>query len=120
MAHILSEAVGGEAAKAFAVRAVRSNVNVHAMPSAKVGAPPVRDITIASPTPFADHWINSGVTMKPHLHGVKAGHIPGAVNPRYSVFTDETLSVKPADKFVVYCHIGQQATAVIFAARSLG
>src|SRR5688500_18745543 len=65
----------------------------------------------------------------------RAGHIPGAVNiPFNSVFsetntlrTPEELAalfraagVKPTDKVVVYCHIGQQATAVIFAARSLG
>ena len=65
----------------------------------------------------------------------RAGHIPGAVNiPFNSVFdetntlraTEElatlfrTAGVKSTDKLVVYCHIGQQATAVIFAARSLG
>jgi thiosulfate/3-mercaptopyruvate sulfurtransferase len=65
----------------------------------------------------------------------KLGHIPGAVNVPYSEVTDAGLSLKPADqltaifakagvkrgdKLMVYCHIGQQATAVIFAARSLG
>ena len=28
--------------------------------------------------------------------------------------------VKPGDTVVAYCHVGQQATAVIFAARLLG
>lgn len=28
--------------------------------------------------------------------------------------------VRPGDKLIVYCHVGQQATAVIFAARTLG
>ncbi len=67
--------------------------------------------------------------------GHRAGHIPGAVNvPFNSVFGDDlrllsadsltTLfrkaGVRPADNLIVYCHLGQQATAVIFAARSLG
>jgi thiosulfate/3-mercaptopyruvate sulfurtransferase len=28
--------------------------------------------------------------------------------------------VKPGDTVIAYCHIGQQATAAIFAARTLG
>ncbi len=65
----------------------------------------------------------------------RAGHIPGAVSiPFNSVFDEmnglrsieelatlfRTAGVAPSDKVVVYCHIGQQATAVIFAARALG
>jgi thiosulfate/3-mercaptopyruvate sulfurtransferase len=65
----------------------------------------------------------------------RAGHIPSSVNlPFNSVFGDDlrllsadsltTLfrkaGVRSGDSIVVYCHIGQQATAVIFAARSLG
>jgi thiosulfate/3-mercaptopyruvate sulfurtransferase len=65
----------------------------------------------------------------------RAGHIPSAVNvPFNSVFGDDlrllsadsltTLfrraGVRTGDSILVYCHIGQQATAVIFAARSLG
>lgn len=64
----------------------------------------------------------------------KAGHIPGAVNiPAVEVndaaqhFRPERVAellraagVKPGDKLVVYCHIGMQATEVIFAARMLG
>jgi thiosulfate/3-mercaptopyruvate sulfurtransferase len=65
----------------------------------------------------------------------RPGHIPGAVNIPFSgMFDDERrirntqeiaalfrgAGVKPTDKVVVYCHIGQQATAVIFAARLLG
>ena len=80
---------------------------------------------------FYDGTQVGGSKDRPH----KAGHVPGAVNLPYSELTDATLSVKPADKLaalfakagvkrgdklVVYCHIGQQATAVIFAARSLG
>jgi thiosulfate/3-mercaptopyruvate sulfurtransferase len=65
----------------------------------------------------------------------RAGHIPSAVSlPFNTVFGDDlrllsagslaTLfrkaGVKRGDTLVVYCHIGQQATAVVFAARSLG
>ena len=66
--------------------------------------------------------------------GDKAGHIPGAVNIPFTEITDterlidrarvEALfrkaGVKPGDTVVAYCHVGQQATAVIFAARLLG
>lgn len=65
----------------------------------------------------------------------RAGHIPGAVNlPFNSVFGDDlrllsadslstlfrNAGIRPNDSLIVYCHLGQQATAVIFAARSLG
>jgi thiosulfate/3-mercaptopyruvate sulfurtransferase len=73
----------------------------------------------------------TGIT--PTMNG-KAGHIPGAVNIPFTDITDneqkidrtrvEALfrkaGVKPGDTVVVYCHVGQQATAVIFAARLLG
>ena len=64
----------------------------------------------------------------------KSGHIPGAINIPFSSVTDTTLTidrdrvadlfqkagVKSGDTIVAYCHIGQQATAVVFAARLLG
>ncbi len=65
----------------------------------------------------------------------RAGHIPSAVHvPFNSVFGDDLrllsadslatifrkAGVRRGDSMIVYCHIGQQATAVIFAARSLG
>ncbi len=66
---------------------------------------------------------------------LRRGHIPGARNlPFTSVFNhdltfktkDQLLAlfrhagVKPGDHVMVYCHIGQQATAVVFAARLAG
>jgi thiosulfate/3-mercaptopyruvate sulfurtransferase len=63
------------------------------------------------------------------------GHIPGALSiPFVDVFDDAGMlepaeklaelfkqaGVKPGDEIVAYCHIGQQATAVVFAARTLG
>jgi thiosulfate/3-mercaptopyruvate sulfurtransferase len=65
----------------------------------------------------------------------RKGHIKGAVNVPYTEITDSTgtlkspadlqalftkAGVKPGDTIVTYCHIGQQATAVLFGARTLG
>ena len=72
-----------------------------------------------------------GSPATPH----KTGHIAGALNVPFSEITDaegrvrsaDELSalfakagVKPGDTVITYCHIGQQATAVAFAARTLG
>ena len=65
------------------------------------------------------------------MHG-KAGHIPGAVNiPHGDVATGVLdrdrlarmfgdAGIKPGDTVVAYCHIGQYARWVLFAARVLG
>jgi thiosulfate/3-mercaptopyruvate sulfurtransferase len=65
----------------------------------------------------------------------RKGHIPGAGNLPYNSLFDadgkfnspdrlkaqfSEAGVKGGDKVVSYCHIGQQATAVYFAARYLG
>lgn len=65
----------------------------------------------------------------------RSGHIAGAVSLPFGSGFDDALrllpepqlrevfakaGVKPGDTVVAYCHIGQQATAVIFAARALG
>jgi thiosulfate/3-mercaptopyruvate sulfurtransferase len=65
----------------------------------------------------------------------KFGHIPGAVSAPYDGFaaedgrlkTDAEIAaafhqagLKKGDTVVVYCHIGQQATATLFAARIVG
>jgi thiosulfate/3-mercaptopyruvate sulfurtransferase len=65
----------------------------------------------------------------------KAGHIAGALSvPFTSVWNDQNVllsadeltarftraGVKPGDTVIGYCHIGQQATAMLFAARRLG
>jgi thiosulfate/3-mercaptopyruvate sulfurtransferase len=63
------------------------------------------------------------------------GHIPGARNIPFTTLTDAATMVRPAaelaaafqhagvhpgDTIIAYCHVGQQATAIVFAARSLG
>jgi thiosulfate/3-mercaptopyruvate sulfurtransferase len=65
----------------------------------------------------------------------RAGHIPGATNIPYTSVVDaqgklkpvETLrqqfaaaGVKPGDRIVAYCHIGQQASQIYFVSRYLG
>ncbi len=65
----------------------------------------------------------------------KPGHIPGAVSAPFDAFaTDDgqlksnaeiaaifsRAGVKPGDTIVGYCHVGQQATAMLFSARTLG
>jgi thiosulfate/3-mercaptopyruvate sulfurtransferase len=70
-----------------------------------------------------------------HDHPHKTGHIKGALSvPFTSVWDDHNVllsageltarftraGVKPGDTIIGYCHIGQQATAMLFAARRLG
>jgi thiosulfate/3-mercaptopyruvate sulfurtransferase len=65
----------------------------------------------------------------------KTGHIAGAKNIPYTGILNETLDLKsteqlaalfssagiaPSDTVIGYCHIGQQATAMLFAARLTG
>jgi thiosulfate/3-mercaptopyruvate sulfurtransferase len=65
----------------------------------------------------------------------KPGHIPGALSVPFDSLSSEDghlksneeiaaifskAGVKPGDTVVGYCHIGQQATAMLFAARTLG
>ena len=72
---------------------------------------------------------------KPGIEGAVPGHVPGAHNIPFTSVTGadgklkspEELKalfaqagVKQGDHVIAYCHIGIQATAVIFAARTLG
>jgi thiosulfate/3-mercaptopyruvate sulfurtransferase len=65
----------------------------------------------------------------------RKGHIAGAKSVPFNTITDESLHLLPAkelaalfaaagvgpdDVVIGYCHIGQQTTAMLFAARSLG
>ena len=67
--------------------------------------------------------------------GSRPGHLPGARSIPFTSVTDEAgrflpdsalrrifreAGVSQGDEIVAYCHIGQQATAVVFAARLLG
>jgi thiosulfate/3-mercaptopyruvate sulfurtransferase len=80
---------------------------------------------------FYDGTRTGGGGSAPH----KAGHIAGAVSVPFDSFisadvelksADEIRAVftkagvKPGDTVITYCHIGQQATATLLAARTLG
>jgi thiosulfate/3-mercaptopyruvate sulfurtransferase len=82
-------------------------------------------------TPFYDGAQVGGSRESPH----KTGHIAGAKSVPWSDLTTaqqafrpaeelrarfEKAGVAPGDTVIAYCHIGQQATAVVFAARTLG
>ena len=81
--------------------------------------------------PFYNGAQTGGSASAPH----RTGHIAGARSVPFSSMTDDQLKlrstpdleaaftnagVKRGDTVIAYCHIGQQATAVIFAARVLG
>ncbi len=70
----------------------------------------------------------------PHAH-MRRGHIPGARSLPFTSVTNDDLTLKPpaelaalfqkagvktGDRAIVYCHIGQQGTAVVLAARAAG
>ena len=65
----------------------------------------------------------------------KTGHVAGALSAPFDSFVSADVQLKPVDEIAAvftkagvkpgdtvigYCHIGQQATAMLFAARSLG
>ena len=74
-------------------------------------------------------------TGKDHAGKQRTGHIAGAHSFPFTQLVDDKNVVRPADELAAlfakagvkpndtvigYCHIGQQATAMLFAARSLG
>jgi thiosulfate/3-mercaptopyruvate sulfurtransferase len=74
-------------------------------------------------------------TGKTQPSGQRRGHIPGAGNIPYTTLNNDdgklkspeelaamfrAAGMKQSDRIIAYCHIGQQASAVYFAARTLG
>lgn len=95
-----------------------------------VDAPHFR-VVDARDAEFYDGTKTSGSGQRPH----KTGHIAGARSLPFSSVTGDDLvwktndqlqalftaaGVQPGDTVITYCHIGQQATAALFAARLLG
>ena len=106
---------------------------------------PVKDVIAKLPEVTADLH-HSGVAIVdarlPQYYtgaeqgiGQSRGHIPGAGNLPYTSLFDadgkfkspadlqalfQNAGVKPGDHIIAYCHIGQQASSVYFAARYLG
>lgn len=112
------------------VKADRSVVVDHAWVQSQLGTPGFRLIDARAPMFYDGPGMDHGNGQR---HG--AGHIPGAKNLPFNTVMDDSLKVlpretlrrmfaeagvQPGDTVVAYCHIGQQATAVIFAARVLG
>jgi thiosulfate/3-mercaptopyruvate sulfurtransferase len=96
---------------------------------AKVGKPGFVLIDARAPV-FYDGLQPGGA----HDH-MRRGHIPGARSVPFTSVTNDDLTLKtpaelaalfqragvrPGDRVIVYCHIGQQGTAVVFAARAAG
>jgi len=92
---------------------------------------PKMSVVDARLPPFYDGTQVGGGAQAPH----KTGHIDGAKNVPWSDLVNEQQSFRNADELearftkagvargdtvIAYCHIGQQATAAIFAARTLG
>jgi thiosulfate/3-mercaptopyruvate sulfurtransferase len=105
----------------------RALVVNHQWMQAHLDAPGVRIIDARSPVFF------EGVGMPEH--NAPAGHLEGAHNIPFNTLMDDSLEVLPlselarifadagvqkGDTVAAYCHVGQQATVVIFAARLLG
>jgi thiosulfate/3-mercaptopyruvate sulfurtransferase len=80
---------------------------------------------------YFDGVETGGRKEQPH----RTGHLPGAGNFPFTEVADDNMmlrspaelrallaraGVKPGDTVLGYCHIGQQVTAVLFAARTLG
>lgn len=97
---------------------------------ASIGKKGVAIIDSRAPA-FYDGVETGGMHDKPH----KTGHIAGAGSVPYTEVVNDKLflkspeelkalfakaGVKPGDAIITYCHIGQQATATLFAARALG
>lgn len=103
----------------------RSVLADHAWVQARLRAPDVTVIDARAPVFY------EGPGMDNH----RAGHLPGAVNLPFNSLADDAVRMLPLDALrerfraagvqagdtvVAYCHVGQQATVVVLAARLLG
>jgi thiosulfate/3-mercaptopyruvate sulfurtransferase len=123
----LTTAVPAPRTGRLTVAADRSVVVDHTWMQSRLRAPGVRIIDGRAPMFF------EGPGMPEHNHG--AGHLPGAANVPFNTLTNDSsvflplaelrrkfaaAGVQPGDTIAAYCHIGQQATVVLFSARLLG
>lgn len=97
---------------------------------ARIGTPGIA-VVDGRDAAFYDGVQSGGSHGTPH----RTGHIRGALSIPFTSITDDRLmvksndelaaifakaGVKPNDTVIGYCHIGQQTTAMLFAARMLG
>ncbi len=112
------------------VAADRSIVVDHAWVQARLTQPDFHLIDARAPVFYS----GPGMKMRDGTQH-DAGHIPGAHNLPFNTLFNDSLQflprkemeaafaaagVKTGDTVVAYCHVGQQATMVLFAARLLG
>ncbi len=112
------------------LRPDRSIVVDHAWVQARLRQPDFHLIDARAPVFYS----GPGMKMRDGTQH-DAGHIPGAHNLPFNTLFNDSLEfiskgamqaafaeagVKPGDTVVAYCHVGQQATMVLFAARLLG
>ena len=127
---VTTEVPAPRAGKLSALHVQTSSVVDADFVKGKIGTPGF--VVIDGRTPaFYSGAQTGGSTDRPH----RTGHIAGAANVPYldTLAADQTLKpaaelsamfaaagAKPGDTVIGYCHIGQQATAMLFAARTLG
>jgi thiosulfate/3-mercaptopyruvate sulfurtransferase len=107
----------------------RSVIVDHRFMQANTATPKVRLIDARAPMFY------EGPSMEMQGRKLDPGHIAGAKNLPFNSLSDDSLQfypadelrrrfaaagVQPGDTVAAYCHIGQQATVVLFAARLLG
>jgi thiosulfate/3-mercaptopyruvate sulfurtransferase len=128
--HAVTEVVPAARTGKLAPLAMQPIIVDAATVAASVGKPGIA-VVDARDKEFYDGTKAGG--MPSHQH--RAGHIAGALSiPYTSVFDDQNklrsndelrarfaaAGVHPGDTIIGYCHLGQQATAMLFAARRLG
>lgn len=109
---------------------VRSHVSSMSASGANASGANV-SLVDARTTEFYSGARTGGGRDTPH----KTGHITGARSVPFNTISDDHMrllepealralfteaGVKPGDTVIAYCHLGQQATATLFAARTLG
>lgn len=124
----------GQSVTADLPTAERGNVTLHPRPELIVEADWVRMNADADGYALVDGRARAFFDGVREDRG-KAGHIPGAGSLPWPELIDESLmledeqslravfeaaGVQSGDTVVAYCHIGQYATMVLFAARTLG
>ncbi len=127
---VTTDAPAAPLAGKLTLAANRSIVADHAWVQSRLGTPGFHLLDARLPV----FYEGAGMTDS---RGVKrtAGHIPGARNVPFNSLMNDSLQFLPretlrrifadagvqqGDTVVAYCHIGQQATVVLFAARLLG
>lgn len=128
--HALSKAAAPAARGSLSPLTIRPIVVDAAFVQAHKGKPGFALIDGRSPALY-DGVQTGGSKEEPH----KTGHITGAISVPFNAITETDMTfkssdklaamfnaagVKPGDTIIGYCHIGQQATTMLYAARSLG